>query len=294
MRAMAYFFDAFPFEPGSRLTGVWTARVDIDADAELVAMASLMRLGRDQHDVVESNFLGAHMPYHFGGFHGMGPDGHPWAMMLQVAPVSAAALVGAECFWPMTDGLDRAWHYNWEADCLHDQGFDRDQLVSIYAFSGVDASAIEDWGVAELMLGLLAQCCYVPLPQIVAGRIVQCAFPDVEHECQHDVFSDVFARWGAGQLSPPEPPVEPAQVPRRRAKKLAPGRPPEYWWPKKRLRELSTKKLRNLALRGYWDEREIKGLSRKELIKKLSTPHWKNESEGANVIVYPDSGRRGD
>ena len=43
---------------------------------------------------------------------------------------------------------------------------------------------------------------FVPLWQIAAGRVVQCAFPDVDHDCEHDVFRDVFAMWAAGRLTP--------------------------------------------------------------------------------------------
>ena len=298
---MGYFFDTFYFEPGSRMTGIWQAAVDLDTDTELVATASLVRFGRDQHDQLEADFMGSHLPFHFGGFHGVGPDGHPWAMMLQVAPSSAADLVGSDSvYWPMSDGLDRALHYNWEAELLSDRGFRRLDLVDIYTERGVEPSAVEDWTVPELMLGLLAECCYVPLRQIVAGRIPQCAFPDAEHECQRDVFSDVFARWGAGELRGEEPELpeedEPEpERPRRPAKKFGPGRPPEYWWKKKKLRRMSTKKLRRLALSGYWDEKTITTMKRKKLIKLLSTPHWKNEHEKANSRVYlmpPPSLRR--
>ena len=298
---MGYFFDTFYFEPGSRMTGIWQAGVDLDADAELVATASLVRFGRDQHDQLEADFMGSHLPFHFGGFHGVGPDGHPWAMMLQVAPSSAADLVGSDSVnWPMSDGLDRALHYNWEAELLSDRGFQRLDLLDIYTERGVEPSAVEDWTVPELMLGLLAECCYVSLRQIVAGRITQCAFPDAEHDCQRDVFSDVFARWGAGELRGEEPELpegdEPEpEPPRRPAKKFGPGRPPEYWWNKKKLRRMSTKKLRRIALSGYWDERKINAMKRKKLIKLLSTPHWKNEHDKANVRIFaslPPSLRR--
>lgn len=300
---MGYFFDNFYFEPGSRMTGIWHAGADLDEGVELVATASLVRFGKDQHDQLEADFLGSQMPFHFGGFHGVGPDGQPWAMMLQIAPAPLADLVGSDSpFWPLSDGLDRALHFNWEADLLDDRGFTRSELVDIYLGRDIDASAIEDWTVPDLMLGLLAECCYVPLEQIVVGRITQCAFPDTAHECQRDVFSDVFAMWGSGQLRGEEPEVDseaepgpevPADsseeqepTPRRRTKKLAPGKPPEYWWSKKKLRRMSTKKLRRLALSGYWDEQTINTMKRKKLIKLLSTPHWKNEHEKANVRVY--------
>jgi len=199
---MGYFFDTFGFEAGSRLTGVFTAGANLDTTHELVATASLVQLGRLQHDVVESDFLGAHLPFHVGGFHGMGPDGWPWTVMLQLAPVSAATLVDADPFWPMDDGLSRALALNAEATLIEHLALDRDAVFDIYLDGGVDASSIDEWDLPELMLGLLAECCYVPLQQIVVGRITQCAFPHADHDCQHDVFGDVFAMWASGQLSP--------------------------------------------------------------------------------------------
>ncbi len=195
---MGYLFDTFAFESGSRMTGVWKAK-PLEREGELFALASLVELGRDQHDVLESDFLGAHMPFHFGGFHGVGPDGHPWAVMLQVAPASAG-LLGVDPYWPMLDGLDRAWHYNREATVLVNDFLSRPGLLRVYARAGVAASAVKEWDVGDLMLGLLAECCGVTLHQIALGRVSQCAFPDLDHECEHDVFDDVFARWGSGHL----------------------------------------------------------------------------------------------
>lgn len=199
---MGYFFDTLPFEAGSRLTGVWTAGADLGTADELIATASLVRLGRLQHDVVESDFLGAHVPFHLGGFHGMGPDGWPWTVMLQLAPVSAAALVDADPFWPMVDGLSRALALNGEATLVEHHEITHDDVMDIYLDDGVQAWGIDEWNLRDLMLGLLAECCYVPLQQIVLGRLTQCAFPGVVHDCQHDVFGDVFAMWASGQLVP--------------------------------------------------------------------------------------------
>ena len=58
---------------------------------------------------------------------------------------------------------------------------------------------------------------------------------------------------------------------------------------------MSTKRLRRLAQGGYWDERKINAMKRKKLIRLLSTPHWKNEHEKANVRIFaslPPSMRR--
>ena len=261
MIAVGYLFDAFDFEPGSRMTGLWHAGVGYNEGEPPVAMASLVQFGPDQHDELESDFFASHLPYHFGGFHGVGPDGHPWAVMLQVAPISAA-LLGGDPYWPMLDGLDRAWHYNWEATVLANRCLDHADLVRAYVDRGVDASQVNHWETHDLMFGLLAECCYVPLKQIVAGSVAQCAFPGTDHECFHDVFDDVFALWEAGRLWSPESPLP------------GPDDAGRYWWPKAELKKLSTKKLRKRALRGLWDKDEIRGMKRKQLIELLSTPQW--------------------
>ena len=38
----------------------------------------------------------------------------------------------------------------------------------MYAVQGVDPAHVDDWTVPDLLMGLLAECCYVPLPDIVA------------------------------------------------------------------------------------------------------------------------------
>lgn len=266
---MGHFFSTFAFEAGSRLTGVWVAAPLPEVDDEMVGLASWVQFGPEQHGALESNFLGSHMPFHFGGFEGVGPDGRAWAVMLQVAPVSAADPVRGDVYWPMIDGLDRGLHYNWQAWLRDERTFTREALTGVYLDSGVDPSEIEDWSFSELMQGLLAECCYVSLEQVVAGRIAQCAFPNDDHDCQHDVFRDVFAMWVSGRLSPPEPGPEVE----------------DYWldlgffWPEEDLENLSKKQLRKLALSGDWEPREVKAMKRKALIRLLSTPSSSNSSD---------------
>lgn len=201
---MGYLFNALPFEEGSRMTGIWDAGVNWEAGDLCVCITKVV-LGRGQDGVVESGFLGAHLPYHFGGFHGVGPDGSPWTVMVQVAPAGAAERVGAASpFWPMIDGLDRALRLNPEAWIEASIEIDDSQLLGMYDLQSVAPELLVDWTVGESIRGLLAECCNVPLEQIAAGRLTQCAFPDRPHECQHDVFSDVFALWATMALNPEE------------------------------------------------------------------------------------------
>jgi hypothetical protein len=200
---MGYFFDRFPFEVGARMTGVWTARPGRAQDA---AMAHLIGLGPGQDAFAESPFVGAHLPLQAGGLHGVGPDGQAWLVVVQSAPAGIAAPVGSRRdFWAMADGIDRALEFNPAAEVLDVEGWRRQDLVDIYAEREVDPAWVDEWTLDELVRGLLAECCYVPLPVIVTGRLRQCAFPDAQHECSHDVFEDVFGLWVTGALNPPEP-----------------------------------------------------------------------------------------
>ena len=204
---MGHLYSALPFEPGSRLTGVWTLPDRYDADTECLAYGQLVLLGSGQDPEVESDFLTAHLPFAIGGLHGVRPDGEPWTYLLQAMPSDAAQLVDtSNAYWPMVDALERALRFNYAArSSWADQGWTRDDLATVYEMAGVPAAQVADWIVTDFLKGLLAECCSIPLTVLAEGRSAGCAFPGIEHDCQADVFNDVFARWTTGQLNPPEP-----------------------------------------------------------------------------------------
>lgn len=130
----------------------------------------------------------------------------------------------------------------------------RGDLIDMYEQAGVEAAEVADWPAADLLQGLLAECCYVDLEQIVAGRLTQCAFPDQDHQCEHDVFRDVFALWTTGQLTPPEKPPTPPVFPPTRPR----GNTVYAGWPKSELREMTTSQLRKIASLT-WGPHETQG-----------------------------------
>lgn len=194
---MGAVFDLLPLEPRSRMTGVWKSRVPEYGTHDLHAMGHLIWLGEGQDPDVEWDFLGSHLRFNIGGITGMGPDGGPWMLLLQVAPLVGRADEAVEM---MTEAMGRALDFNpsaWVGDSF---AWSAEDLRVLYAKQGVDVDDVLDWGVVDLVFGLLAECCNVELTQIVSGRMAQCAFPDDEHECTHDVFTDVFSRWVTGVL----------------------------------------------------------------------------------------------
>jgi hypothetical protein len=185
------------------MTGIWQLPWPGDVSTNnLRVLISKVRLGQDQDGSVEYDFLSSHLPWAFGGIHGVNAGGNPWLVMVQVAPAKASALVGSQNpWWVMVGGLENAIRYNNEASVSADVGLNAADLVQIYKDSGVDSDLIAEWTISELVQGLIAECAYVPLSQIAEGRLRQCAFTDMDHECQYDVFKDIFAAWVMGLLA---------------------------------------------------------------------------------------------
>lgn len=298
---MPYLYDTVPFEAGSRLTGVWTVPPECD-DLEALALISLVTLGRDQDPHLESDFLTAHLPYAIGGIHGVDPYGTPWALMVQVMPETAAQIVPTACAsWPTADAINRVLTLNDQAALDWDRPLDRSHLLQAYHERGVSQDQLEDWTLADLLVGLLTECCYDDLPDIVALAPSGCPFPDDEHECQHDTFRDVFAMWSSGALNPPEPEDddedEESSI-RATARRIAIKKIPETLrprstytrtWKKSKLRTWKTSRLRLVAVEQGWSAKKASKMNRKTLIRALSTRRVRS----APRLLIADKGPKG-
>lgn len=282
MTAMRSFQESFCFPPQSRVTGIWRRPWRGDPnDTGNVVLFSHVRLGVDQDGVVESDFLSSHLPWALGGFHGVGPGGDPWLVIAQIAPGTAGGelIESGNKWWPLVDGLERALHYNGEAGELKSEGLDHADLLHAYANWGVDLRLIEDWPVTDLVLGLLAEFTDVPLNQLVDGYENRCAFPLDEHDCQHDVFADVFVAWAQGQLATPGESLdddfdgEGEDVPDSYGRRTLPSVRTRHRWPKSRIKKWSTERLRLQAVEEGWTATCARKAGRKKLIKHLTSWH---------------------
>ncbi len=119
------------------------------------------------------------MPFWVAGFGGVFPDGQPWLFVLQKAPADVAVrLLGIDDpAWPLRDSLFRALRFNDGAVITDEYVWSRWDLLRIYEWKGIDPDAVIDWPVADLLLGLLTECCYADLGGVVDGRTAGCAFP---------------------------------------------------------------------------------------------------------------------
>lgn len=265
---MGYLFTAVRFPQFSRMTGIWTNSWTDQPTGPEVAVGHLVDLAPDQDPVVESDFLSSHLPFHVGGFHGVYPDGRGFVLMLAKSPADVARLVGAgDAHWPMDAAMGRALGYCDGAVLSQELRWTREDLVTVYRRRcGLGRKQLADWSVAELLWGLLAECCYVDLRAVVVGRASGCAFPDTTHPCQHDVFADVFTRWDAGLLQSPDAPRKASAPPPSSSQT---GR---FRWPREALEPMSTKRLRRLAIAAGRDPDDVADMTRKQLLRVLSRP----------------------
>jgi len=263
------------------MTGVWTVP-DRYGHIDCLGYGQLVRLGPGQDGAVEADFLAAHLPFAAGSIHGVGPDGEPWVYLIQVMPRDGAKLVATDNpYWPMVDALERSLRFNFGAQTVAwaDQGWTREDLVEIYEHAGVPRDRTASWSMSELIKGLMAECCYVPLAQVADGYSSRCAFPNRDHECQSDVFADVFMLWTTGQLNAPEQATqrpddddEDSQDHHRAPRRLPPIQT-RFAWRKKKLRRWKTLRLRLVAVEEGWTVKEATRMTRRQLIRALSTPH---------------------
>lgn len=195
---MVYLFSELPFLEGSRMTGVSHFTPAGARSTDSVALGQFINLPEGQDSEAESEFLGSHLPFRAGGFQGVYPDGNCWLLVLQHAPSDSSARLGAtDRSLAMRDAMTRALAFNPGASVVCEMAWNRLDLVDVYETAGVSLSLVKSWSVHELVIGLLAECCDVPLTQIAPGYAAECAFPEVEHACEANVFTDVFARWSA-------------------------------------------------------------------------------------------------
>lgn len=201
---MTYLFNAVSFPESSRLTGIWNNRDAAPSTDDEIATGHFIALPEDQHLDVEADFLTAHIPYWVASLGGAFADGQPWLFVLQKAPADASRrLVGAaDPAWVLRDSLYRALRFNDGAQLRQEFVWSHADLLDVYEWVGVDPDAVAGWSVAELLRGLLTECCHADLVDVVDASPSGCAFPDVEHDCAGDAFTDVFARWGAGEMTP--------------------------------------------------------------------------------------------
>lgn len=201
---MAYFYDELAFLEGCRRTALWVGPPSAARLGQEVVSGHLVALPEDQHVAVESDFLMSHLPFHVGGFGGVCDDGLPWLFVLQIGPAQPQSVRTpgdescGDLHVALRRSLDRALALNPQARVTAELLWDRDRLLSIYDERGAERSLASLWDTADLLKGLLAECCDTPLPVIVAGHAGGCAFPGTAHACEADVFADVFVH-RAGQ-----------------------------------------------------------------------------------------------
>jgi hypothetical protein len=120
-------------------------------------------------------------------------------VLQQAAAVPDLPLSLSEEMSILDKSLWRAVSFNPGAETALGRGWRREELLAVYQERDVAVVSLELWTTADLVAGLLAECCGSALISLADGFVSGCALPTEAHACQHDVFLDVFARWQQGQ-----------------------------------------------------------------------------------------------
>ena len=193
---MSVLTKEFFYQEGSRLTGVWLESQPAVKGSGNLAGFYFIDIPSDQHVELEATFLGPFLPFKVGGMYGNNPDGSQWIVFALVGPYYEGPFgdIDEGVLENFLESLDRALSFNAEAEASADRVYRHEELIELYTNAGIDAASV-DWPTNDLVNGLLAEMCGASLQQIASGYKQKCAFPGVEHECESNVFLDIFASW---------------------------------------------------------------------------------------------------
>lgn len=193
---MSVLTKEFFYQEGSRLTGVWLESQPAVTGSGNLAGFYFIDIPSDQHVELEATFLGPFLPFKVGGIYGNNPDGSQWIVFALVGPYYEGLYgnFGGGQLDNFLESLDRALSFNAEAEDSADRVYRHEDLIELYTNAGIDAASV-DWPTNDLVNGLLAEMCGASLQEIAFGYPRKCAYPGVDHDCQLNVFLDIFASW---------------------------------------------------------------------------------------------------
>ena len=187
---------------GSRMTGLSGTPQGAGPGLDGVVSLLLVDLPEGQQGNVEESMAHAFLPFAGTSIHGAYPDGSEWMLLAQIG------VVGPSIGFPSADHavttfrghIDRYLHLNPAADIVRETLLDRAGIQVGYRSRGIPERATADWGLDELLAAMVCEMCAVDLDAVVAGRDSGCTFPDMDHLCTGNGFTDVFAQWARGLL----------------------------------------------------------------------------------------------
>lgn len=200
---MANFID---WPVGSRLTGMSGAPQGLSPGADGIVSLHLVDLPDGQQGSEEMSMAHSHLPFAATSIHGTYPDGSEWMVLTQAATIHETKGFGTadQATKILHEQFRRYLQLNPEARVMSEVTVSRLELLLGFQERDTFMSDLVDWGVDELLAGMVCEMCNVELGEVVAGRETGCTFPDRDHYCTGDGFTDVFAQWSQGLLVPAE------------------------------------------------------------------------------------------
>ena len=188
---------------GSRLSGMAGVPEGLHPRLWGIVSLHLVDLPDGQQGSAEMSMARAHLPFAGTAIHGTYADGSEWMVLTQVAIVDDAHgfATPEEAAAVLSEQFQRYLRLNPEAFLASEVVLSRLELLTGYQQSGVELVDLADWAMDELLAGMICEMCNVGLTDVVAGREAGCTFPDLDHYCTGNGFTDVFAQWSRGLLA---------------------------------------------------------------------------------------------
>jgi hypothetical protein len=200
-------FDLLRVPGQRRLTGVYDSGIGLVGDDDIVLISHHVRLTRDAQGDLETSLIASHLPFCEIAIHGVDEDRHPWALLTQLLPMNTQTDIAAP--WDpiivAREELIAALKHAGTDEILGEVVATRDHLINEITNKGVPADNIDSWEVSDLARACIADIANIPLPDLVAGHLTRCAYPNLEHDCPGDVFACAFDQWQQLRFNPPEP-----------------------------------------------------------------------------------------
>lgn len=188
---------------GSRLAGMAGTPRGSNPGKDGIVAFHLVDLADGQQGSEEMSMAHAHLPFAGTSIHGTYPDGLEWMLLTQVAAIDATQgfLTSEQAVATFHDHFQRYLRLNPEATVVTEVTMSRLELLLGYQERDVFVSDLVNWGVGELLAGMVCEMCNVELRDVVNGHESGCTFPDMDHYCTGNGFTDVFAQWSRGLLA---------------------------------------------------------------------------------------------
>lgn len=209
---MALLYDVI--EVSGRLQYITHDSLARDFQGDQLAAIHLMELPDEQDAVAQLGFITAQLPTCIAGFGGSYHDGSQWVITFERGPLvdgdKRQAVQDLRLHLAHMSTLNPSIKVTQEIVLTRDRlldhylqwpgiGMPGGGLMLPHGRSGVNPRLL---GFTDLLRGVVVEACGYSLTRLCRGYPYSCGFPEDEHVCTGDVFTDALQAWFERRIAP--------------------------------------------------------------------------------------------